>query len=146
MTMYLLSPIGRLSPFSAVNEPVKMFLPSTFFQARLILTGDDAITELNKWNQGAIKKDQKKLEEDGSFHMTMNSMERPKMFSRDLQELSEVIGGSLVRISYQSHTKVLNRGRTLSYRLCAIQVIEEAPVQVPSIKDPHFGFSVVGNT
>ena len=144
--MYLLSPIGRLSPFSAVNEPVKMFLPSTFFQARLILTGDDGNTELTKWNSGAIQKDQKKLEEDGSFHMTMNSMERPKMFSRDLQELSEVIGGSLVRISYQSHTKVLNRGRTLSYRLCAIQVIEEAPVQVPSIKDPHFGFSVVGNT
>ena len=139
--MYLISPIGTLSPFSAVNHPVKMFLPMTFFRATLILTGDDATTELNKWNQGAIKKDQKKLEEDGSFKMSIKSMERPKMFSRDLQEISEVSGGSLVRISYKRSIADLNRGKTLSYQLCAIQVIEEAPA--PPIKDTHFGLTPI---
>lgn len=139
--MYLISPVGILAPFSAVNEPVKMFLPVTFFQARLILTGDDAITELEHWNSGAIKKDQRKFEEDGSFHMPFNSMQRPKMFSKDLQELERVNGNSLVKISYTRNISDIKRGMTLSYTLQAIQVIEEAPA--PPIPDQYFGFTPV---
>ena len=146
--MYLISPIGILAPFFSVNEPVKMFLPVTFFQARLILTGDDAITELEHWNSGAIKKDQRKFEEDGSFHMPFHAMEKPKIFSKDLQELERVNGNSLVKISYKRTISDLKRGKTLSYRLQAIQVIEEAPAppipdQACEARDPYFGFTPV---